>query len=146
MISAFFYFQPTLNRLFSNYIKLYRYLISSSWNMKVGEVKLNPLPKEKLLPKSPALLGLNHWKNSLFNISLKTSYFKFKTKVKMKVKEKRKKVVKSASSIFLNNYFTIGRKVIVKTKITCFLKSYVTSLFTFFWKRPCYLRIWFLIR
>ena len=31
-----FYSQPTLNRLFNNYIKSYRYLIGSSWNMKRG--------------------------------------------------------------------------------------------------------------
>ena len=32
----FFYFQATLNRLLSNCIKSYWYLITSSWNMKGG--------------------------------------------------------------------------------------------------------------
>ena len=36
MMSAFFHFQHTLNRLFNNCIKFYWYGISSSWNMKGG--------------------------------------------------------------------------------------------------------------
>ena len=50
MMSLFFHFQHTLNRLFSNCIKLYWYQISPSWNMK-GE----------LTSKSPDLLGLKSW-------------------------------------------------------------------------------------
>ena len=49
MMSLFFHFQHTLNRLFKNYIKLYWHYISSSWNMKGG-----------LTSKIPDLLGLNH--------------------------------------------------------------------------------------
>ena len=36
MMSAFFHFQHTLNRLFNNCIKFYWSWISSSWNMKGG--------------------------------------------------------------------------------------------------------------
>ena len=59
-VTIFFYFQPTLNRLFNNCTNLYWYEISSFWNMK-GEVKLTPLssPRKKLPLKSPASLVLN---------------------------------------------------------------------------------------
>ena len=59
----FFHFQLTLNRLFNNFIKLYSYLISFSWNMKEWAmgwgrvIKLTP-DRKKLPSKSPALLEL----------------------------------------------------------------------------------------
>ena len=49
--------------------------------------------------------------------------------------EKRKKVEKLASSnLFENVHWIIGQKTYVKKKITCFLKNYVASGFTFFEK------------
>ena len=59
----FFYFQPTLNRLFNSCIKLYWHKISFSWNMKGMGQTDHPhlLHQKKLLSKSPALLGLK-WK------------------------------------------------------------------------------------
>ena len=61
MMSAFFHFQHTLNRLFNNCIRLYWYYISSPWNMKGEGSNWPPLPfpRRKLSSKSPALLGLN---------------------------------------------------------------------------------------
>ena len=53
---SIFYLQPTLNWLFNNYIKIYWYCISFSWNMKGVQVDH---PKTKLPSKNPALLGLN---------------------------------------------------------------------------------------
>ena len=49
MMSALFYFQPTLNRLFNNCIKLYWYKISSSWNMKSDEIDSSPQRKRQCL-------------------------------------------------------------------------------------------------
>ena len=56
MMSAFFYFEPTLNSFFNNRINLYRYYISSFWNMK-GRGQIDT-PHKKLVLKSPALVGL----------------------------------------------------------------------------------------
>ena len=54
-------FQPTLNRLINNCVKLYWYKISSSSNINEGQN--NTLsPRKKLLSKNPVLLGLDvYW-------------------------------------------------------------------------------------
>ena len=72
MMSVFFHFQHTLDRLFNNCIKLYWYKISSSWKMKRGSNWPPPLPSQEKLPsKSPDLLGLRiQWRLSTI---LKTS-------------------------------------------------------------------------
>ena len=68
MMSEFFHFQHTLNRLFNSCIKSYWYYISSSWNMKwVSNWSL----QKKLPSKRPALLMLiivikTSWLLSLF--------------------------------------------------------------------------------
>ena len=77
MMSAYFHFQHTLNRLFNNYIKLYWYNISSSWNMKGGKVKLTS-PPAKIRSKSPALLGLI-WKYQCFWFCWEGSFVQYKT-------------------------------------------------------------------
>ena len=46
---ALFCFQPTLNRLFKNYIKLYWYLISSSWDINGGNKLTSSTPHPPLL-------------------------------------------------------------------------------------------------
>ena len=56
MMSVFFQFQYTLNRLFNNCIKLCWYQISSSWNMKQeGRGESNWLPPEKTTLKKTSL-------------------------------------------------------------------------------------------
>ena len=61
MMSTFFHFQHTSNKLFNNCIKLYYYYTSSSWNMKWGggdvRGKSNWTPPRKKYPQK-ALLGL----------------------------------------------------------------------------------------
>ena len=56
MISAFFHFQHTLNRLFNNCIKLYWYSSSYSWNMKG---RGGYIPPEKTSLKKPSLFRVN---------------------------------------------------------------------------------------
>ena len=51
MMSAFFHFQHTLNRLFNNCIKSYWYLFFLKY-------QIDPSPQEKLPSKSLPLLGL----------------------------------------------------------------------------------------
>ena len=63
MMLAFFNFLPTFKRLFNNCIKWYWYQISSSWDMKKGQIK-HSQPEKTL--KSPALLGLNTHSNRKF--------------------------------------------------------------------------------
>ena len=53
MVSAFFHFQHTLNRLFNNCLKLYWCYISSSWNMKGGQIDR---PPEKTTLRKPSLI------------------------------------------------------------------------------------------
>ena len=63
---AFLYLQPTLNRLFNDCKKLYWYLISSTWNIKEGQIDPPLAPSNKKPPsKSPALVGLNFWLKNL---------------------------------------------------------------------------------
>ena len=57
MMSAFFHFQHTLNRLFKNCMKLYWYWTSSSWNMK-GK----PIGKNTTL-KKPSLFRVKKYCN-----------------------------------------------------------------------------------
>ena len=57
MMSAFFSFQHTSEKLFYNCIELYWYQINSSWNIKRGG-GVQGDPQKKLLSKSLALLGL----------------------------------------------------------------------------------------
>ena len=71
----FFCIQPTLNRLFNNFRKLYWYWISSSWNMKwCGQID----PPEKLPAKKANLIKV---KISLSVISLWTSISLFESEV-----------------------------------------------------------------
>ena len=58
MMAAFFHFQHTLNRFFNSCIKFYWIWISSSWNMKGGQIEPPLPPPGKTPSKSPALLGL----------------------------------------------------------------------------------------
>ena len=77
--------------------------------------------------------------NSLFNISYQSFHFNFKTKVKRKVKEKRKKSSKVNKQYIFQKLLWITRwQTTLKKKTTCFLKSYVASLFTLF-EKLCYL-------
>ena len=67
-LGIFFHLQSTLNRSFNAYIKLFRYYISSSWNIKgsnwiLTERTTLKKPSQGFIPKSP---GLRHWKLSMF--------------------------------------------------------------------------------
>ena len=56
LMSACFYFLPTLNRLLNNCVKLYWYYINSSWNMKVSNwPHPQPTLPEKSTLKKPSL-------------------------------------------------------------------------------------------
>ena len=56
IMSAFFHFQHALNRFFNNFIKLYWYWISFSWNLKGVSLALLP---EKTILKKPSLIRVN---------------------------------------------------------------------------------------
>ena len=66
MMSVFFYLQPTLNRLRSNYLKLNWYWINFPWNMK-GGVKLNP--PEKTTFKKLSFIRIIRHKSKYVNMS-----------------------------------------------------------------------------
>ena len=60
IMSAFFHFQHTLNRCFNNWIKLYWYYISSSWNIKGYEgIQIDPHSGKTTLKRS-SLIRVNH--------------------------------------------------------------------------------------
>ena len=69
-MSAFFYFQHTLNSSFNNSIKLYWYWISFSLNMNGG----SNWPPEKLPSKSPALLELKFIFRFSSNLVINTTF------------------------------------------------------------------------
>ena len=54
-MSGFLHFQHSSSRMFNNCIKLYWHYISSSWNLKGGQIDT---PQKNMPSKIPALLGL----------------------------------------------------------------------------------------